>query len=468
VSTEERPRGFWRTFLATLAGGLVPAVLSLAVLAIPVALTGTLAAYVMRVSLLGFLALGLTVAIAQAGPMAAFGLRALGEKAPPRTVLSLAVRRFWRLIPGRAVLIVLYLLVPIAYFDPIVPGRQSAASVLLTVLVIAGAIALTSWLLLLPPAIEILEEDGWPVRALGRQRELPSLRRAELFVAAAAFWLALKLPALAGAGRVDRVWIHVVWPLAMVFLVLPALSAAAYARSLRLPRSPAVAIPRLLETDPRTPPVPIWLASLPLILISLPGLFLLRDRLLLWTAERGILPAARLFQAMGGQLDRPEDPNLWQFAARGDARRVKAMLALGAPVGRSDGFGRTPLHYAAESGQAGVMRLLLDAGADSKTAANGGVTPLMAAVARGHADAARLLLEAGADARARDSEGVTTLMYACGWSGKVEIVEALLRAGADPATRDSKGRTARDRARSANRPDLLARLPAVETPPPTP
>ncbi|HEY7368623.1 MAG TPA: ankyrin repeat domain-containing protein, partial [Thermoanaerobaculia bacterium] len=389
MSTQASPRGFWQIFLATLAGGLPAAVLSLAVLAIPALLTGVTAAYLMRVSLFGFLALGLTLALAQAGPLAAFGLRALGEKAPLRTVLSLAVRRLWRLIPGRAVLVVLYLVVPVALFDPIVPGRQSAESILLSVLVVAAAISLTAWLLLIVPAVEVLEEDGWPVRAVARQRELPNLRRAELLAAAAAFWLTLKLPAVAGLARVDRVGVHVVWPLVMTLLILPALSGTLYARSLGARRSEEVH-PSALDTPPRTAPMHFAAAAIPIVLLSLPGVFLLRDPLLLWTAERGILPAARFFSAMGGTLDREETPSLWRFAARGDVRRVKAMLALGAPVSRADGLGKTPLHYASESGQVVVMRVLLAAGADAKTASRGGNTPLMAAAAGGNADAVRL------------------------------------------------------------------------------
>jgi hypothetical protein len=285
--------------------------------------------------------------------------------------------------------------------------------------------------------------------------------------AAAAFWLALTLPAIAGLARVERVGVHIVWPLVMTLLILPALSGTLYARALGARRSAEVA-PSALEAARRTARMPFALAAIPIVLLSLPGVFLLRDPLLLWTAERGILPAARFFSAMGGTLDRREPPSLWRFAARGDVRRVKAMLALGAPVSRADGFGKTPLHYASESGQVAVVRVLLAAGADAKTASRGGATPLMAAAAGGYADAARLLLEAGADPRAKDHPGMTALMHACGRSGKVEIVEMLLRAGADPTAVDAKGRAAMDLARAANRPDLLAALPTVETPKPTP
>jgi ankyrin repeat protein len=194
----------------------------------------------------------------------------------------------------------------------------------------------------------------------------------------------------------------------------------------------------------------------------------LRDPLLLWSAERGLLPAARLFEVLGGELDREEPASLARFAARGDVRRIKAMIALGAPVAAGDGHGKTPLHFAAEAGEAGAIALLLDAGADPNAAANGGVTPLMAAVARGHVEATRLLLEAGAVADARDAEGMTVLMHACSWRGKTEIVQALLAAGADRNARDRKGRSAADRTRVWNRADLERLVRPVETPAATP
>ncbi len=94
-----------------------------------------------------------------------------------------------------------------------------------------------------------------------------------------------------------------------------------------------------------------------------------------------------------------------------DARRAMTiqLLAHGADVHRRDESGRTPLHYAAAVGAAGVD-LILEAGADPNARADDGSTPLHLAVER----------------------------------GSISAVEALLRAGADPELRDDQGRAARD------------------------
>ena len=94
---------------------------------------------------------------------------------------------------------------------------------------------------------------------------------------------------------------------------------------------------------------------------------------------------------------------------------VRQLVRAGASVGARDSWGRTPLHYAALSGNGPALWMLTRAGADVDAADAAGVTPLMIladgarepATDRLAAQAIRLLLLAGADASQRDRSGRT-------------------------------------------------------------
>ena len=78
----------------------------------------------------------------------------------------------------------------------------------------------------------------------------------------------------------------------------------------------------------------------------------------------------------------------------------------------ADAQGRTPLAYAAETGQAAVMRTLIAAGANPNTADVNGVTPLMRSAAHGYNDCAGILLrQPGIDLNQQDLQGHTALAY---------------------------------------------------------
>lgn len=89
--------------------------------------------------------------------------------------------------------------------------------------------------------------------------------------------------------------------------------------------------------------------------------------------------------------------------AHGNYACTRVLLELGARVNVQDGYGRTPLYWAAEAGCADVVRLLLAAGADMNLGSYEEVTPLGAVVAamedtgetRGRIDVMRLLLQGG-------------------------------------------------------------------------
>lgn len=149
------------------------------------------------------------------------------------------------------------------------------------------------------------------------------------------------------------------------------------------------------------------------------------------------------------------------MAAIGYGAGIRAACGLGlagradvrAPTPRAEA--RTPLHYAAFAGRAGVVTgpggdrrvcdldcvsALLDCGADVEARDGRGHTALHVAAAGGHADAARALLARGARVDARTAGGDSALSLAAA-RGLGEAVDALLAAGADPTAVDGRGRS---------------------------
>jgi ankyrin repeat protein len=57
-------------------------------------------------------------------------------------------------------------------------------------------------------------------------------------------------------------------------------------------------------------------------------------------------------------------------AARGDTKRIEALIAKGEKPDARDGYGRTPLHVAAYGGHHEAMRVLVAAGADPNALEN--------------------------------------------------------------------------------------------------
>ncbi|MFC1604811.1 ankyrin repeat domain-containing protein [Planctomycetota bacterium] len=134
---------------------------------------------------------------------------------------------------------------------------------------------------------------------------------------------------------------------------------------------------------------------------------------------------------------------------------------------KADWFDWTPLHFAAEAGQADVAEYLITSGADVNAENIRGETPLQFAADKGHKEVAELLiakgaevssihvaarigasaqvatfLEEGTDINAKDALGQTALHHAAR-AGYKEIVELLLAHGADVNIgEDSYNRTA--------------------------
>ncbi|OLP77259.1 Ankyrin repeat and KH domain-containing protein mask [Symbiodinium microadriaticum] len=132
---------------------------------------------------------------------------------------------------------------------------------------------------------------------------------------------------------------------------------------------------------------------------------------------------------------------LVEYAVRGSATEVEALLQLPLDPDVAHDVGIHPLIAASLRGHVEVLRLLLDAGADVNWASNFGGTALMRACHRGHVEVVRLLLDAGADVNLATNRGETAL-YCASFRGHVEVVRLLLDACADKTLAVHDGDTA--------------------------
>ncbi|MBS3764595.1 MAG: ankyrin repeat domain-containing protein, partial [Planctomycetes bacterium] len=93
-----------------------------------------------------------------------------------------------------------------------------------------------------------------------------------------------------------------------------------------------------------------------------------------------------------------------------------------------DEKGRTPLHYAAWTGDIQSLNLLLGKGAHVSVIDERGVTPLHLAAGRGNLRVVEALLEKGADPTKEDMDGDTPVNWASE-RGHVEVLQELLQNG---------------------------------------
>ena len=143
-----------------------------------------------------------------------------------------------------------------------------------------------------------------------------------------------------------------------------------------------------------------------------------------------------LVRARAGPAQRTR---LMAAAWRGDADRLRWLLARGASIDVADTAGETALHYAALAGREAAARALCEAGARIDARGTDGDTPLMNAAEIGCADVVRLLLIAGADANAATVDGTTPIFVAAAL-GHAAVARALLDSGADATTQRMFGR----------------------------
>src|SRR5574340_126566 len=132
--------------------------------------------------------------------------------------------------------------------------------------------------------------------------------------------------------------------------------------------------------------------------------------------------------------------------AREDYRSVvMALVGAGADTEARDWLERTPLHEAAQMGDAKLVAFLCEHGADREARDGEQNTPLLLAAQEGKSDAARMLLARGAAVMARNRQGETALHLGA-WYGSVPVVLLALEDGAALQARDDGQCTALDRA----------------------
>jgi ankyrin repeat protein len=103
-----------------------------------------------------------------------------------------------------------------------------------------------------------------------------------------------------------------------------------------------------------------------------------------------------------------------------------------------DEYGRTPMHYAALSGNGGEIHRLFLEGADPNAQDDNGFTPLHFAAQQNSVVATEALLSIGAQMEIKDAYGNTPLfkaVFSCTGSGSVIVI--LREAGADPYSKNN-------------------------------
>jgi len=114
-----------------------------------------------------------------------------------------------------------------------------------------------------------------------------------------------------------------------------------------------------------------------------------------------------------------------QAAGDGDAARVQALLARGAPLEARDADGNTPLLRATLINAEAAASALIQAGADVNAKNEIGVTALWIAAGKGKLEILAQTLRHGADLRSTNRYGGTALIPACE-RGHVAVVQELL------------------------------------------
>jgi ankyrin repeat protein len=179
--------------------------------------------------------------------------------------------------------------------------------------------------------------------------------------------------------------------------------------------------------------------------------------------------AALLILGLTLAMPSPAQPvshvELVDAAERGDAARVRQLIAAGGNVNWQNERRDSAFLVAGARGHTEVVRLTLAAGADLKSTNRYGGTALIPACHYGHVDTVKLLLTTKIDVDHVNNLGWTALLEAVilgdGGPRHVEIVKLLLERGAKPGLPDREGVTPLAHARKRNYAEIARLLSAA-------
>ena len=158
-------------------------------------------------------------------------------------------------------------------------------------------------------------------------------------------------------------------------------------------------------------------------------------------SNRGKRAVARILIEDGANYD------AYAACGLGDVGQLQALIDADAKVARVvDGYGMTPLHWAARAGAVECAAVLLAHGADVDAPNKARRVPLQLAAETDQAETIRLLAKHGADVDTQDRKGRTPLHRAT-YEGQLAAAEALLDVGADPMVLNKRGKNAFEIAR---------------------
>ena len=158
-------------------------------------------------------------------------------------------------------------------------------------------------------------------------------------------------------------------------------------------------------------------------------------------SNRGKREVARILIGDGANYD------AYAACGLGDVDQLQTLVDADANVARVvDGYGMTPLHWAARAGAVDCAGILLAHDADVDAANRACRAPLQLAAEADQAGIIRLLARHSADLDTQDRKGRTPLHRAT-YEGQVAAAEALLEVGADPTVLNKRGKNAFEIAR---------------------
>lgn len=145
--------------------------------------------------------------------------------------------------------------------------------------------------------------------------------------------------------------------------------------------------------------------------------------------------------AQGVGIDIYQRAPFAEAVARGDATKVRGMLASGQSPNAFDLEGRPAILIAAWQNSVEIVEALVNAKVRVDDRDKTGGTAMLAAADRGYEEVVELLIKGKANVNLDNRQGVTPLIAAAR-NGHQRVVEMLVKAGARLNQQDHSGRTA--------------------------